>query len=174
MKLPLPDPLHPADFCRKWVPLVNGIHFGEYGYRKAASKFLAEVTGYTEKTCSTLLSESMKDLPESLPVKLGAIDSLWDAQKNQVLTPLHPRDFCAKWTPEFYGKKPGEYGYGVASIKLLASITDYEENSCRDLLYKETRASKLLLAYLALVDLVWSAPLMNLPTENLKKLFSDG
>ena len=71
--------------------------------------------GETLQMCDTLRC-SLSELA-GIVTSQGIID--FRLSMPQPLEPLHPKDFCSKWVPYFFDKKPGEYGYRKASVTLL-------------------------------------------------------
>lgn len=75
------EPLEPAEFCSKWVPIKKGIEPQEYGYRKACCELLSEITGYNETTCNNWITTTPERIPRLVRMYLRAMDALWQMQK---------------------------------------------------------------------------------------------
>ena len=84
--------------------------------------------------------------------------------------PLSPPDFCQRWIPIKTGKQPQEYGYRKDSIKLLAELTGYGENTCDNWLSNPEKVPRLVKLYLRVVDILWQIQrLIPIPFNSIHK-----
>ena len=70
----------PDEFCRKWVPIRNGLSEGQRGYRKAAQQLLADVCGIEVNSANMWLSKPDRVTPLTRKY-LTAVDIIWTNQQ---------------------------------------------------------------------------------------------
>jgi len=73
------EPMPPAKFCEKWVPVIKGKSPGDYGYRRSCCALLANLTGYKESTVSNWLIEGFQ-VPFLVGRYLRLLDVLLEIQ----------------------------------------------------------------------------------------------
>ena len=79
--------LEPEEYCRRWVPVHQGKHPGERGYRAACVRELAKVAGIKESTIDINWGANFEKRPNYMPRLLRMADVI--NQLKQVL-PLPP------------------------------------------------------------------------------------
>ncbi len=79
--------MEPEEYCWRWVPVYQGKHPGERGYRAACVRELAKVAGIKESTIDINWGANFEKRPNYMPRLLRMADVI--NQLKQVL-PLPP------------------------------------------------------------------------------------
>jgi len=69
-------PLHPTEYCARWVPILHNIQPQDWGYTAACVRELCQITGRKERMIYRWVETDFKSCPESVQLMLRQQDLL--------------------------------------------------------------------------------------------------